>query len=189
MRALAKGLLIGVLAGVVAGASAAEPSPSAKSSAAEDGRHGFDFEFGEWKMELTRRVKPLSGSNEWVKYEGTSVVRKVWNGAANLGEIELDGPKGHIEGLSLRVYNPDAKQWNLHFANSTSGVVGEPMVGGFRDGRGEFYNQETYDGRAVFVRFVFSDITPNTFHFEQAFSQDGGKTWEPNWIATFTRTR
>jgi len=189
MRALAKGLLIGVLAGVVAGASAAEPSPSAKSSAAEDGRHGFDFEFGEWKMELTRRVKPLSGSNEWVKYEGTSVVRKVWNGAANLGEIELDGPKGHIEGLSLRVYNPDAKQWNLHFANSTSGVVGEAMVGGFRDGRGEFYNQETYDGRAVFVRFVFSDITPNTFHFEQAFSQDGGKTWEPNWIATFTRTR
>jgi hypothetical protein len=188
MRALAKGLLIGVLAGTVAGAFAAEPSPPAKSSAAGDGRHGFDFEFGEWKMQLTRRVKPLSGSDEWVKYEGTSVVRKVWNGAANLGEIELDGPKGHIEGLSLRVYNPDAKQWNLHFANSTSGVVGEAMVGGFRDGRGEFYNQETYDGRAVFVRFVFSDITPKTFHFEQAFSQDGGKTWEVNWIADFTRT-
>jgi hypothetical protein len=188
MRAFAKSLLIGAFSGTAACAFAAEPASHAQPAAAEDGRHGFDFEFGEWKMQLTRRVKPLSGSNEWVKYEGTSVVRKVWNGAANLGEIELDGPKGHIEGLSLRVYNPDAKQWNLHFANSTSGVVGDAMVGGFRDGRGEFYNQETYDGRAVFVRFIFSDITQSTFKFEQAFSQDGGKTWEVNWIATFTRT-
>jgi hypothetical protein len=189
MRTLAKSLLIGTLAGTVACAFGAEPSQPAKPAAAHDGRHDFDFEFGEWKMQLSRRVKPLSGSNEWVKYEGISVVRKVWNGAANLGEIELDGPKGHIEGLSLRVYNPDAKQWNVHFANSASGVVGDAMVGGFEGGRGEFHDQETYEGRAVFVRFVFSDITKDTFRFEQAFSADGGRTWEPNWIATFTRTR
>jgi hypothetical protein len=189
MHAFAKTLLIGALAtATVAHAFAREPSPPAKADAARDGRHDFDFEFGEWKMQLSRRVKPLSGSGEWVKYEGTSVVRKVWNGAANLGEIELEGPGGHIEGLSLRVYNPGAKQWNVHFANRASGVLGEAMVGGFRDGRGEFYDQETYDGRAVFVRFVFSDITKDSFRFEQAFSEDGGKTWEPNWIASFTRT-
>lgn len=184
MRAFAKSLFIGALAASAACALAEERSAPSQS----DGAHAFDFEFGEWKMQLSRRVKPLSGSNEWVKYEGTSVVRKVWNGAANLGEIALDGPQGHIEGLSLRVYNADAKEWNVHFANRASGVVGEAMVGGFRDGRGEFYDQETYDGRAVFVRFVFSDITHDTFKFEQAFSADGGKTWEPNWIATFTRT-
>jgi hypothetical protein len=189
MRGFASLLLIGSLvAGAPAAPAAEAPAAAPKAGAAHDGRHDFDFEFGEWKMQLSRRVKPLSGSNEWVRYEGTSVVHKVWNGAANLGEIELDGPKGHIEGLSLRVWNPEAKQWNVHFANSASGVVGDAMVGGFEDGRGEFYDQETYDGRAVFVRFVFSDITKNAFRFEQAFSQDGGRTWEPNWIATFTRT-
>ena len=186
MRKFANGLLIGVLAGSVAGISAAEPSPPATASHA--GNHDFDFEFGDWTMQLSRRVKPLSGSNEWVKYEGTSVVHKVWNGAANIGEIDLDGPKGHIQGMTLRLYNPDAKQWSIRFANSANGVLGDAMVGGFHDGRGEFYDQETYDGREVFVRFVFSDITQNAFKFEQSFSDDGGKTWEPNWIATFKRT-
>jgi hypothetical protein len=171
-------------------ATAGPQAPDAASPAkaeVHDGRHDFDFEFGDWTMQLKRRMKPLTGSDTWVQYEGSSIVRKVWNGAANLGEIELDGPGGHIEGLSLRVYNPDAKQWNVHFANSAGGVLGEAMVGGFRDGRGEFYDQETYDGRAVFVRFVFSDITPASFKFEQAFSADGGRTWEANWIATFAR--
>jgi hypothetical protein len=171
-----------------AGALADDAGPPASAQAtSRDGRHDFDFEFGDWTMRLSRRMKPLTGSNTWVQYEGSSIVRKVWNGAANLGEIELDGPGGHIEGLTLRVYNPDAKQWNVHFANSASGVLGEAMVGGFRDGRGEFYDQETYDGRAIFVRFVFSDITPTSFKFEQAFSADGGKTWEANWVSTFTR--
>jgi hypothetical protein len=175
-----------LLATASAFADDARPPASAQATS-RDGRHDFDFEFGDWTMRLSRRVKPLTGSNTWVQYEGSSIVRKVWNGAANLGEIELDGPGGHIEGLTLRVYNPDAKQWNVHFANSASGVLGEAMVGGFRDGRGEFYDQETYDGRAIFVRFVFSDITPTSFKFEQAFSADGGKTWEANWVSTFTR--
>ena len=167
----------------------AEPAnpPAKPEAASRDGRHDFDFEFGDWTMHLARRVKPLTGSNTWVQYEGTSIVRKVWNGTANLGEIELDGPGGHIEGLTLRLYNPDAKQWNVHFANSASGVLAGAMAGGFRDGRGEFYDQETYDGREVFVRFVFSDITPASFKFEQAFSDDGGKTWEANWVSTFAR--
>lgn len=61
------------------------------------------------------------------------------------------------------------------------------MTGGFQEGRGEFYNQETFNGRAIFVRFIFSDITPTTFRLEQAFSADGGKSWEVNWIARFER--
>jgi hypothetical protein len=171
-----------------AGVAAGEAKPPAKpATTAHDRSHDFDFEFGDWKMHLSRRVKPLTGSNAWVQYEGTSIVHKVWNGAANLGEIELDGPGGHIEGLTLRVYNPEARQWNIHFANSATGALGEAMAGGFRDGRGEFYDQETYDGRAIFVRFVFSDITPGSFKFEQAFSDDGGRTWEANWVSTFTR--
>jgi hypothetical protein len=164
----------------------AQPAP-APAAAVRDGRHDFDFEFGTWKTHLSRRLKPLTGSNTWVEYDGVSTVRKVWNGAANLGEIEYDGPAGHIEGLSLRLYNPQSGQWGLSFANVAGGTLGPPMVGGFKDGRGEFYNQETYNDRAIFVRFIFSDVTTKSFRLEQAFSPDGGKTWEANWIATFTK--
>jgi hypothetical protein len=168
-------------------AIALPPAYGFAATAPVDGRHDFDFEFGRWKMHLLRLQHPLTGSTAWTAYDGTSVVRKVWDGRANLGEIELDGPAGHVEGLSLRLYNPDAHQWGLSFSNSANGLLGQPTVGGFANGRGEFYDQETFEGRAIFVRFIFSNIAANAFRFEQAFSDDGGKTWETNWISTFTR--
>jgi hypothetical protein len=122
-----------------------------------------------------------------VEYEGTTVVRKVWNGRANLVELVADGPAGHIEGLSLRLYNPRSRQWSLNFSNSSDGTLAQPMIGEFRNGRGEFYDQETLNGRAILVRFVISDITPTSCRFEQSFSDDGGKTWELNWVAVDTR--
>lgn len=152
-----------------------------------DGSKDFDFELGEWQMKLKRRIDPLAGSDKWVEYEGPSVVRKVWDGKANLGEIDVKGAAGRIQGLSLRVYNPTSRQWSITYASSASGMLGAPMVGGFRQGRGEFYNHETYRGRAIFVRFVFSDIAARSFRLEQAFSEDGGKTWEANWVAGFSR--
>jgi len=118
---------------------------------------------------------------------GTTVVRKVWDGRANLVELVADGPAGHFEGLSLRLYNSQSHQWSLNFASSSSGVMSPPTIGGFENGRGEFYNQERLNGRAIFVRFVISDITATSRRFEQAFSDDGGKTWEVNWIAIDTR--
>ncbi len=152
-----------------------------------DGQHDFDFEIGSWKTSLSRLRNPLTGSTTWVKYEGTTVVRKVWNGRANLVELEVDGPAGHIQGLSLRLYNPESHQWSLNFSNSAGGTLSPPTIGEFKNGRGEFFSQETLNGRAILVRFVISDITPTSCHFEQAFSDDGGKTWEVNWIATDTR--
>ena len=152
-----------------------------------DGSKDFDFEFGEWHLQLKRRLDPLTGSDRWVEYQGPSIVRKVWDGKANLGEIDVSGAAGRIQGLSLRVYNPQSRQWSIVYANSAGGLSPTPMIGGFRNGRGEFYNQETYRDRAIFVRFVFSDITAKSFRLEQAFSDDGGKTWEANWIASFTR--
>lgn len=154
-----------------------------------DGRHDFDFHIGTWKTHLKRLQNPLTGSTKWVEYEGTTVVRKVWNGRANLVELVAGGPAGHFEGLSLRLYNPQSRQWSLNFANANSGVMALPTIGEFKNGRGEFYNQETFDGRAILVRFVISDITPNSCRFEQAFSDDGGRTWEVNWIATDTRVK
>ena len=156
-------------------------------STPHDGQHDFDFEIGTWKTHISRLDHPLTGSKTWVEYDGTSVVRKVWNGRANVVELEVDGPAGHIEGVSLRLYNPQSHQWSLNFANSRVGSLSVPTIGEFRNGRGEFYDQETFDGRTILVRNVFSDITPKSCRFEQAFSDDGGKTWETNWIATDAR--
>ena len=154
-----------------------------------DGQHDFDFEIGTWKTHLRRLVRPLTGSTTWIEYEGTTVVRKVWNSRANLVELKASGPAGSFEGLSLRLYNPQSRQWSLNFANINDGVMAQPTIGEFKDGRGEFYNQEKYNERAILVRFVITRIAEDKYRFEQAFSDDGGKTWEVNWIAVDTRAK
>lgn len=150
------------------------------------GQHDFDWDIGTWKIHVKRLQHPLTGSTAWVEYNGTDVVRKVWDGRANLGEVEWDGPAGHLELLTLRLYNPQAHQWNIYFANNATGTLSPSAVGEFTNGRGEFYDQETYNGRSILIRFGVSDITPNSCRFEQAFSTDGGKTWEVNLIVTET---
>jgi len=154
-----------------------------------DSQRDFDFAFGIWKTQLWRLLNPLSGSNQWADYEGTTVVSKIWNGRANLAQLEADGKEGHLQVMSLRLYNPQSGQWSLYAASSRNGTLSVPTVGEFKDGRGEFFDQETFNGRSILVRNVWSDITPDSCRFEQAFSDDGGKTWEVNWIAVDTRVK
>jgi hypothetical protein len=178
----------------------APPAQTRAAAAPHDGQHDFDFEIGTWKTHFTRLVHPLTGSTKWLTYDGITTVTKVWNGRANLVELVADGPDGHFEGLNLRLYNPEGRQWSLNYSNVRSGTLSQPTVGEFRNGRGEFYDQEMLNGRAILVRFVITDVTrnscfvisttaPNVCRFEQSFSDDGGKTWETNWIATDTRIR
>lgn len=169
--------------------SAAQNSISAASNAKtrHDGEHDFDFEGGMWKIHLKRLLHPLTGSKEWVEFDGTSVTRKVWDGKAWLEEFQTSGATGKVEGLTLRLYHPDSHQWYLYWSNAKDGALGIPTIGEFKDGVGEFYDQEPINGRAVLVRYIWSKITPNSAHFEQAFSDDGGKTWEVNWITDQTR--
>jgi len=169
-----------------ADSSAAKPLSAEK----RDGQHDFDFEAGNWKIHLKRRLHPLTGSKEWVEFDGTSVTRKVWGGAAWLEEFDTNGPSGPVQGLTLRLYNPETHQWSLYWANRKAGTMGgPPNVGEFKDGRGEFYCQDTFNGRVILIRYVWSEITPNSAHFEQSFSNDGGKTWEVNWITDQTRVQ
>jgi hypothetical protein len=155
----------------------------------KDGQHDFDFGIGLWKTHLRRLVKPLTGSTTWVEYDGTSNVTKVLDGRASLVELKVRGPAGTLEGMSLRLYNPQSRQWSLNYANMASGVMTIPAIGEFKNGRGEFYNQDTLNGRSILVRFVISDITPTSVRYEQSYSDDGGKTWEVNWIAVDTRVK
>jgi len=161
---------------------------AAKTTAAErDGQHDFDPLIGGSKFHLKRRLNPLTGSTNWVEYDGTGVCFKLWDGRANLDQVELDGPTGHIEGLTLRLYNRETHQWSLYWANSKDGKVVVPQIGEFKNSRGEFYAQDTLNDRSILVRFDWTNMSTSTPHFEQSFSDDGGKTWEVNWITNQTR--
>jgi len=160
---------------------------ASSQSPGRDGQHDFDFAIGTWKTHLSRLQHPLTGSNTWIEYDGSSVVRKVGDGRASLEEFEANGSVGHVEGLILLLYNPESHQWSQSWATSGDGTLGPPMIGEFKNGRGEFVDHETYNDRAIYVRWVWSDITPNSCRFEQSFSEDGGKTWEANWISEYSR--
>jgi hypothetical protein len=163
-------------------ASAAPPV-----AAGPDGQHAFDFDFGAWKTQSTRLLHPLTGSKEWVTLDGKTLVNKVWNGRANLVEYKAEGPSGTLELLGLRWFNPTTGEWSLDFATPGVGVLGNPGVGTFKNGRADFYDYEPIDGRSVLVRFSIWATGADTAQSEQAFSIDGGKSWEVNWINKYTR--
>jgi len=174
------------------GASAQQNSDASKaisqqSPAERDGQHDFDPLVGRWKYHLKRRLHPLTGSSTWVELDGTGECFKVWGGRAQLDTIEVDGSTGHIEGLTLRTYDPQSRQWRLYWANSKNGIIDPPQVGEFKNGRGEFFANDTINGKSILVRYVWTDMTTTSPHFEQSFSDDGGKTWEVNWITDQTR--
>ena len=152
-----------------------------------DGQHDFYPLIGKWKYHLKRLLNPLTGSHTWIELEGTGVCYRVWDGRAQLDTIVVDGQGVHIEGLTLRTYNPQSHQWRLYWANSRSGIMDPPQVGEFKNGRGEFFAQDTINGKTILVRYAWTNMTTNSPHFEQSFSDDGGKTWEVNWITDQTR--
>jgi hypothetical protein len=184
----ALGCLLQTLPTIMQAAPVAAKSQQ-QHEAQRDGHHDFDFNIGTWHTHIKRLEHPLTGSTSWVEMQGTVSVRKVWDGRAQLEEIEADGASGHFEGLTLFLYNPEAHQWSQIFSKSSDGTVAQPAIGEFKNGRGEFYDQEPYNGRTILVRIVWSDITADSHRFEQSFSDDGGKTWEPNFVATLTRAK
>jgi hypothetical protein len=149
----------------------------------------FDFEHGRWRTTLRRRLHPLSGSDVWADYAGTTTVLALWGGRANIVELNVCGPEGRLEGLSLRLFEPRRKRWTLNFSNAGAGTLVPPMTGGFGGGRsGLFYSAETFESRPVLVRFMIESTSADTCRFEQAFSIDSGSTWETNWIALDMRS-
>lgn len=160
---------------------------AADTTTGRDGQHDFDFEIGTWKIHVSRLQHPLTGSQSWIDLDGTCVVRKLLDSANNVLELKLSNATDHLEGISVQLYNRQTHQWSLNFAGLSDGMFGQPTVGEFKDGRGEFFDQEPYNGKTILLRKVWSNITPNSARFEEAFSIDGGKTWEINWIATETR--
>lgn len=160
-------------------------------SAVHDGQHDFDFNIGAWHTHIKRILDPFASRSESVELNGTVTVRKVWDGKAELEEIEADGPKGHWEGLSLFLYNPSAHQWSQSFVNSKVGALAPSStnIGEFKDGRGVLIGQDTVNGRMILVRAMWTDIKPDSHQYEESFSDDGGKTWVRSFVANLTRTK
>jgi hypothetical protein len=176
-------------AAIAFAAAAAAGAASPPKITEQDGQHDFDFDIGVWQTHIKRVLDPLSGSTDSIELKGTVTVRKVWDGRAQLEEIEADGPNGHWEGLSLFLYNPEAHQWSQSFSNSKNGVLTSPMIGSFKNGRGELFAQDTFHNRTILVRAVWSDIKPDSHTYQESYSDDGGKTWALSFTANLTRSK
>jgi hypothetical protein len=167
------------------------PIPANASTAPQaDGSHDFDFLIGDWKAHVRRLPERLKGSNVWVVYDGISNHKKLLDSNANFEEFDVatSDKKLRIKAQTLRLYNPESHQWSIYLVDLDKGTLEiPPVVGKFSGKRGEFYNQQIWEGRAVLVRYVWIDISPKSSRMEQSFSSDGGKMWEVNWICELSR--
>ncbi len=163
--------------------------PSGARTAAAQGEHDFDFLMGTWSVHNRKLKKILAGSTEWYEFDARVVDRPIMGGTGNLEEWVGDAPTGRIEGVTLRVFDPTAHEWSTLWVNKRVGTIDRPLIGAFHDKRGEFYDQEEFQGHSIFARFLWFNLSPTTARWEQAFSADYGKTWETNWIMDFTRVQ
>ncbi len=172
-------------------ATAAAPSAPAPASApeAKKGAHDFDFFLGEWKTHNRRLKERLKGSKDWEEFEATDSVIPILDGLGDFDQYKATFHGKKLEGMTLRLFNPATGEWSLYWASNLQSVLDKPMVGHFSGGKGEFYADDELDGKPIKVRFLWTDMTQNSAHWEQAFSADGGKTWETNWIMDMTRVR
>ncbi|WP_225440200.1 hypothetical protein [Amycolatopsis eburnea] len=169
---------------LIAMATSGDASTAPASSTAAGGQCDFDWEIGTWHTTVRVLAEPLSESaDEWLQFSGTSVVRPLLDRRENVVELKVAGPSGHIDALNLRLYEPAAQRWSLTFVNARDGLLNPAVYGGFHDGVGEFYGDDQLGGRPIKVRFLVFRQGQDTARFEQAFSADGGTTWETNWVA------
>lgn len=152
-----------------------------------DGRHDFDFFFGSWRTQNHRLVGRLQGSTTWEDFESTcAYCQPVLNGLGNIDEYHTEHWPD-FKAMTLRLFSPETRQWSIFWIPSRTAIIEPPVMGSFSDGVGIFEGPDTHDGKPIIVRFIWSDITPTSARWEQAFSPDNGQTWEVNWTMTFTR--
>jgi hypothetical protein len=162
---------------------------ASSSAFARDGLHDFDSEVGSWTIHTKRLMHPLAHANDWMTYDGTKTVTAAHGGKANIAEVKEDGAAGHLHFVAMRLYDPAAEQWSLNFMSAGNGTFGTPLVGEWRDGGIEFNGPDTLNGRSILVRFISHERDADHASSEQYFSDDGGRTWELNWVNTYTRTK
>lgn len=157
------------------------------AGAPTDGRDDFDFFIGTWDSHQRKLKQRLQGCYEWEEFHGVSVARKILGGLGHMDELTMELPTGHIIGLTIRLFDPQTQQWSIYWSTNVRSVLDTPMIGRFERGRGEFYDREVFEKNVIISRFIWTSSGPDACHWEQAFSPDGGRSWETNWTAEFTR--
>ena len=164
-----------------------KPTPAAPNLA---GLHDFDAKVGKWTTHHKRLKERLAGSHEWVEFDGTQTFWQVMNGYANVDDNFFEMPGGAAyHGVTLRAYDAKTGEWAIWWLDGRNpfGSLEPPVKGRFANGVGTFFADDTLRGKPIRVRFIWSGITPTAAHWEQAFSPDGGKTWETNWFTDFRK--
>lgn len=151
-------------------------------------RHDFDFFHGSWRIAHRQLKERLAGCHEWIEFSGTCTTQPMLAGAANVDDNVIEHPAGAYRAITLRSFDAVTKMWSIWWLDGRFPArIDTPVVGRFDDGEGVFYADDTFNGRAIKVRFMW-DVHPVTPRWEQAFSADGGESWETNWIMEFSRT-
>jgi len=180
-----------------AGAAAGASTLSGKAEAAEapplavhtGGPHDFDFLAGRWTVQHRYLKARLAGGSDWLECDGTMQLWPTMGGEANIDDNVINRPDGAYRAMSIRAYDGRTQQWSIWWVDgrSPAGPLEPPVRGGFKDGVGRFFSNDVFNGKPIVCRYIWSGISPTTAHWEQAFSPDGGKTWETNWHMAFTR--
>jgi MoaF-like len=151
-------------------------------------KHDFDFMHGSWTVHNRYLKSRLKGSSEWIEFEARSDVEPLLDGFGQIDRYSAMRDGSRVEGVTLRLFNPATGEWSLHWADTVRpGELLPPMVGRFKGDVGEFFGDEMADGKRVLCRFHWTRTADGLPRWEQAFSDDGGRTWETNWVMTFTR--
>lgn len=168
-------------------AQAAPPAALPDEPPQSAGQGDWDFLVGDWNVKHRRLKARLAGSTEWEEFNGTS---KLWLTLGGLGTADdnlLELPGGTYRAVGVRAFDAKSRQWSIWWLDARSQTIDPPVRGGFKDGVGTFVGDDVLRDKPIKVRFRWSEITANSARWEQAFSPDGGKTWEVNWVMHFTR--
>lgn len=158
-------------------------------AAVASSKHDFDFLLGSWTVQHRRLKHRLVHSSEWETFSGTCRTWPVLDGHGDIDDNVLEAPAGTYRAVTLRSFDSHTKSWSIWWLDGRHPhELDPPVVGGFHNGVGTFFANDTFNGRPMVVRYLWSDITPDSAKWQQAFSDDGGKTWETNWIMQFHRS-
>ena len=175
-------------------AAQSPPGSGEKTSAKGNevpGVHDFDFLVGRWQVHHRKLKERLANNHEWVEFEGTLVSQPLMGGYANVDDDVFEVPGGTYRGVAPRSFDAKSQQWSIWWIDSRTPLapLDPPVRGSFHNGVGTFYADDSFNGKPIRIRFVWSKITPTSCHWEQAFSPDAGKTWETNWVQDHKRAQ